>query len=287
MKQIVQHYKGKQESVGSATIFRTIPSHTVQSVGSIIFLDHFPDEFVEPREPSLPDGSFAHPHRGIATFSYILEGEMQHYDSRGNRGIVDAGGIQWMNAGNGIVHDEQPSPEFQQKGGPLHGFQLWINLPAKIKAHDPEYVHLKGANVPEYTFENGIRLRVLVGEYQQVKSPIPTYTNHFIYHLVIGQGKSVMINTNPDQEYAAHLARGQVLINDETLEPKEMIVFSNDEGNIQVVNQSNMAADLLLFGGELLDEKIVPYGPFVMNSLAEIQEAYRDFEAGNYGSINY
>lgn len=287
MKQIIHRFAGTPEAVGSSTVFRTIPNPDIQSVGSIIFLDHFPDEYVKAKEPSLPDGSFAHPHRGLATFSYLLEGELHHFDSRGNQGIIDAGGIQWMNAGNGIVHDEHPSLEFQKVGGPMHGFQLWINLPPDIKAGEPEYKHFKSADVPEITISGNSRLRVLIGEYNKVKSSIPTYTNHFIYHLVLGPSHRTVLETEPDFEYGAHIGRGEVLIDEQQVPAKEMVIFSANENNIEFVNQATETSDILIFGGEPIKEKIVPYGPFVMNSLTEIQQAYRDFEAGKYGTINY
>ena len=288
MKKIVQHYQGREEKVGSTTIYRTIPNPEIQSVGSIIFLDHFPESPQEPKESSPPDGSFAHPHRGIATFSYLLEGELHHFDSRGNQGIIDKGGIQWMNSGNGIVHDEHPSADFQKEGGNMHGFQLWINLPPAIKAKDPEYMHLKGDQVPEYPFTNSSsKLRVLLGEFGELLSPIPLHTKHFIYHLVLGAGDKIELESTTDFEYAAHVAKGEVVISGENVDAKEMIVFEQNNEPLVFENSSDTTVDIIVFDGEPFEEKIVPYGPFVMNSLAEIQEAYRDFEAGKYGTINY
>jgi redox-sensitive bicupin YhaK (pirin superfamily) len=287
MKEIIHHITGQPEAVGSSTVYRTIPAGDLQAVGSIIFLDHFPDEYLEPREPALPDGSFAHPHRGIATFSYLLEGELHHFDSRGNQGIIDAGGIQWMNSGNGIVHDEHPSLSFQKSGGPMHGFQLWLNLPPEIKAKEPEYRCLKAAEVPEVVISDQARLRVLVGAYKTIESSIPRYTNHFIYHVHLESDAHVVIETAPNLEYGAHLALGQLQVNEREVAAKEMVVFSTVGEDIHLSNTSGKEAGILIFGGEPITDKIVPYGPFVMNSLTEVQQAYRDFEAGKYGTINY
>lgn len=286
-KQIVFRYSGRPESVAGQDILRILPNRFVDTVGPFTFLDHFPVTKILAKEPSPPDGSFAHPHRGIATFTYLLEGMMEHYDSMGNHGIVKKGGIQWMKAGKGIVHDEALPSELQQNGGTLHGLQFWINLPAAHKAELPSYLPVQSEEVPEFLLPAGQgKIRVLIGAYETLVSPIPTYTEQYVFHLVLNAGSSHRMRM-PARENAVYLTDGSAQLEGQVFEGPELLILDGEGDVVEIGNKGSAPANILLFGGETYTETIVAQGPFVMNTREEIYKAYLDYRKGHYGTINY
>jgi len=234
------------------------------------------------------NGSGAHPHRGIATLTYILHGEADHLDSKGHHAKVRSGGVQWMKAGNGIIHDEVLNVDPQTNDLLTHAFQFWINLPAKQKNEVPEYMPVQSDEVPKKSLpDNSGWIKVIVGEYEDLKSKIPDYSKQFLYHIHLEDGKTFSITTEKGLEYAAFLPLQNAVINDTEFEKGEFIEFDRFEGIIEIRNNSKDAIDIILFGGESYIEPIVAGGPFVMNTREEIAEAYSDFHKGKYGKISY
>jgi quercetin 2,3-dioxygenase len=234
-----------------------------------------------------PRGTEEHPHRGFITLSYILDGEIEHKDSRGHHGFAQPGGMQYMIAGSGIIHSEKQSEEFSAKGGRLHGFQLWINLPAKDKEHTPEYYNLNDPEIPRHTFDNGAYIKVLAGSYGAVTSPVKTFSPLFVYHVHLPANTTQTINVPADYSIFAYVPEHTVELgadNTPVLGPK-MAIFDDETTEFSLNNPANMAADIMLYGGVPIGEPIVPYGPFVMNTFKEIQTAIYDYEAGKYGTI--
>jgi redox-sensitive bicupin YhaK (pirin superfamily) len=286
-RQIVFRYSGRPETLAGQDLLRILPNRFVDAVGAFTFLDHFPERMMHPKEPGPPDGSFAHPHRGIATFTYLLEGMMEHYDSMGNHGIVKSGGIQWMKAGNGVVHDEAMPSEFQRKGGALHGLQFWINLPADNKAESPEYLPVHAEDVPEILLsEKRGKIRVLIGEYEQEVSAVPAYTHQYLFHLVLEAGASYA-RKEDKMENAAYLTNGEARIDGQNVKGPELLIFDRGVGAVEIENIGDTPLNIMLFGGETYTEPIVAQGPFVMNTREEIYKAYLDYRKGQYGTINY
>lgn len=283
-------YKGRREKLTTdITIFRSLPNARMQSVGSIVFLDHIIEKTYDPKTPEMPNGSFAHPHRGIATFSYLLEGGVHHLDSAGGEGKVYSGGIQWMNAGNGIIHDEFLPYDFQQTGGKFHGLQFWLNLPAKIKAKQPDYKAIQGRDVPEINLpDNKGKLRILLGDYQNKKSEIPNFSEQFMYHIQLNPNYSTTIPTNKNWEYGIYVINEAVKI-DNTIEisEKEIAELTDFGSTITLKNESDKTIDVMVFGGKPYNEPMIAYGPFIMNSEQEIAMAYRDYQHKKYGEIDY
>ncbi len=286
-KRIAAVFGGTDAQVGKLKVNRLLPNRYIHAVGPFVFLDHIYPYIQHPKGASQKDGKFAHPHRGIATFSYLFSGELEHFDSQGNYGIVKAGGAQWMKAGNGIIHDEALSPEFQQKGGVLHSLQFWVNLPAKNKAEEPGYFALQAEDVPEVGLKGAGVLRVLIGEFEGKASPVETYTEQFVYHIRLNASAEYVLKTKPGLEYAVLLPQGRVQVNGSGFNDSELIAFDAEGDEIRFQNTSGDEADIIVFGGEPYLEPIVAEGPFVMNNRGEIADAYRDFFNGNYGSINY
>jgi len=279
---------GQRADIGNITIYRMLPNRYADAVGPFVFLDHFGPTRHAVDEPVQKNGNGAHPHRGIPTLTYILNGEEEHFDSQGNYGKINSGGVQWMKAGGGIVHDGNLNVDPQTNNRLTHGFQFWINLPAKNKTESPQHLAIQANEVPQKMLDDGKGwIKVIVGEYEGLASKIPNYSKQFLYHIHLEAWKQFSIVTESGLEYAALLPLQNVVINDAEFEKGEFIEFDRSEGTIEINNNSEAAVDIILFGGEKYAEPIVAGGPFVMNSQEEIAQAYRDFHNGKYGRIHY
>lgn len=287
-KEITKVYGGINVRVGNLLVNRLLPNKNVQAVGSFVLLDHFYPTIQKPKTPQSVQGKFAHPNRGISTLTYILSGEMEHFDSRGNHGIVGAGGVQWMKAGSGIQQDQDIPHSFQQEGGLLHLLKFWINLPAKNKNDEPEFLHLNADEIPELLLPGDAgKMRILTGSYGIYTSPVKTFSQQFLYHIRLNPKSTFTLNTKEVFEYAAFVPADEAKINNEVFANSELIIFKQDEGDIVLYNNNISEADMIIFGGGPYMETIVAEGPFVMNSQVEIAEAYNDFHLGKYGKIKY
>jgi redox-sensitive bicupin YhaK (pirin superfamily) len=275
--------KGNSAAVGRLSIQRMLPNRYADKVGPFVFLD-----YVAPvvKETITRNGMGAHPHRGIATLTYILQGEVEHFDSAGNEAIIHSGGAQWMKAGNGIIHDENLNYDSQTDSKFIQGFQFWINLPAINKAENPAHIAVQAGEIPKKTFPNESGwLKVVVGSYEDLSSKIPNYSKQFLYHIQLKAGKNLVIEIETEIEVAAFLPAQNAILNDTEFQKGEFVEFDRSAGEIEIKNTSLTTIDILLFGGEEYKEPMVAEGPFVMNSQAEIANAYRDFYAGKYGEI--
>ena len=282
-KKISLSTNGQRADIGDLTIYRILANKYTEAIGPFIFLDH-----IIPKVHSgfTNSGTGAHPHRGIATLSYIIEGEDEHFDSAGNYAKVHSGGIQWMKAGNGIIHDETLNVDSQTKRNQPHALQFWINLPSKNKAEKPEYLAIQSNEVPNKPLPNDSGwIKIIAGSYEDLSSVIPNYSQQFLYHIHLESGKKITISIDEKIEVAAFLPTKNAIVNDVEFQSGEFIEFDRIAGELTFENSSPEATDIILFGGEPYTEPIVAEGPFVMNTESEITAAYRDFHAGKYGKI--
>ena len=292
-KKIAFQYSGQPEHVGFMSIIKSLPNSFANTVGHFVFLDQIPykthkTEWLQKEISSKKQGSFAHPHRGIATVSYIIKGTVEHFDSAGNHGIVHDGGMQWMKAGKGIVHDESIHPNENNAITPFLGTQFWINLPAKNKNDNPEYRAVEATDIPTIMLpENKGKIKVVIGELGEVKAKIPTYSKLFLYHLELNSGKSHTLKIDKNDESAIALLTGKAIINTTAIAANDLLLFDNDGDTIEITNTSNNAINVMIFGGEPYTDPVVFGGPYVMNTQEEIVTSNNDFYAGKYGTINY
>jgi redox-sensitive bicupin YhaK (pirin superfamily) len=288
-KKVTITSEGFRADIGPYKIMRILPNRYVDAVGPFVFLDHaLPMQHAvnEPRRKANGEG--AHPHRGIATLTYMLNGEAVHLDSKGHYAIVKTGGVQWMKAGNGIIHDEVINVDERANNLLTHGLQFWVNLPAVNKAEPADYVPVQSEEVPVKLLDgNAGWIKVIAGSYENLVSEIPAYSKQFIYHVHLEKGQQFSLNTLKEFEYAAFLPLSGVTINDSAHSQGEFIRFSHDDGVIELKNDSQQPSDIILFGGEPYTEAIVAQGPFVMNTHSEIADAWRDYYAGKYGEVDY
>jgi redox-sensitive bicupin YhaK (pirin superfamily) len=269
------------------SVKRVFPNQQLKNIDPFVFLDHFGPAFHQSGASAFEEGTGAHPHRGFITFTYLFEGEMEHKDSRGNRSLVAAGGVQWMKAASGIVHDEKPSKAFLDKGGVIHGLQLWINLPAKHKNDTPQYQPLLNEDVPEIRSSEGNLVRVLIGNYHGQQSPIPTYSPMTVLHVQLAAKNHIELDFTEGWQVAAYLPTGTANLGADfnAVKDSQVAVFEKTGGSVLLQNPNDMPQDIMIYAGQPIGEPIIAYGPFVMDTIAGVQTAYDDFYAGKYGEI--
>jgi redox-sensitive bicupin YhaK (pirin superfamily) len=233
-------------------------------------------------------GAPDHPHRGFETISYIVAGEKLHEDSSGATQLIGAGDVQWMTAGAGIVHSEMPGPSMQRDGGRAHGFQIWVNLPAKSKLAAPGYQYLPKTGIPVATSPDGlIEVTVIAGDVFSVSAAISTHTPVWLQDWRIQPGASAVIEIEPDFNAAAYVFDGQAAFgrDDAVVERSQMALFSTG-GRLKISAASNSdGGRFLLLGGEPINEPVARYGPFVMNTRDELITAFDDYQSGRMGVI--
>jgi redox-sensitive bicupin YhaK (pirin superfamily) len=238
--------------------------------------------------PGEAIGAPAHPHRGFETVTYILQGRMCHEDSGGNSGVMGPGDVQWMTAGRGVVHSELPHPEFLKSGGVMHGFQIWVNLPAEKKMMEPRYQDVPADEIPVAESDDGlVRAVVVAGECLGVSAIIETVIPITYLHVSMLPGGSLKQTLPNELNGLVYCFGGAVKVGAEEgvelVEDGEMAILSKgDEVTFSVPEDAEEGVELLLLAGEPLDEPIARYGPFVMNTEAEIRQAFIDYQSGNF-----
>lgn len=256
---------------------RAIPSKGYEAVGPFIFLDHFgPIEFL----PGEAKGASAHPHAGIETLTLLLEGRSVHKDSLGNMSVMQPGEVQWMRAGRGIIHDEGPDAEIQRTGGRNHGVQLWLNMPKGRKHDDPAYRHFTTGEIPVIAGDKA-SARIVAGRVNEVKGPLESFGAPVVIHASLKAGGSITLDSDA-RELALYTMTGKAVANGQTIEPGQLVRFG--EGDTLTLT-TDQESEILLVGGDPLDAPIVRHGPFVMNTIDELERAVRDYYAGNMGKI--
>lgn len=252
---------------------RVLTGKLQRRLDPFLMLDAFgsdnPDDYIA----GFPD----HPHRGFETVTYMLSGRMRHRDSAGHEGLLENGGVQWMSAGCGVIHSELP----EQVEGVMEGFQLWLNLPAANKMGAPWYRDFPSAAIPEYVTPDGITVRVIAGSSNGVAGAVTREITEPLYldvHLPAGAAFSTALPATHNA--FIYVYRGRVSIGDNQVEAQRMGILSNATEADGVTIKAAQEARLILVAGKPINEPIVQYGPFVMNTQQEINQALDDFRAG-------
>ncbi|MDZ4737080.1 MAG: pirin family protein [Rhodospirillaceae bacterium] len=249
-------------------------------VSPFLLLDYAgPAEF---QPASQPRGVEMHPHRGFETVTIVYQGDVEHRDTAGNEGRIGPGDVQWMTAAKGILHEEMHGRDFTEKGGTLEMVQLWVNLPARDKMTAPRYQEIVDRTIPAVSLDDkGSIARIIAGDFNGTKGPAKTFTPVNLWDLRFKAGSRTTL-TLPDGFTGILLVlRGSVRVNDsETVGTAELALFDHDGEVIELAASED--ATLLMMSGEPIDEPIVGYGPFVMNTEDEIRQAITDFNAGRF-----
>jgi len=263
--------------VGDGFPVRTLFSYNTPDaeISPFLMLDYAgPTEFAP---ASKPRGVGLHPHRGFETVTLLYQGEVEHHDTAGNGGLIGPGEVQWMTAAKGLLHEEMHSDAFTRQGGTFEAIQLWVNLPAKYKMDNPHYQAIASAQITVVKLdEKGSLLRVIAGAYQGAKGPAKTYTPINLWDLRLLAGLTVQLHLSEGYTTLVFAMKGSIEINHSaTLNDVELALFDR-KGNV-VTLTARKDATLLVMSGEPIDEPIVGYGPFVMNTQEEIRQALADF----------
>ncbi|HAT1621339.1 TPA: pirin family protein [Raoultella planticola] len=286
MKQITGVYTAPtQHWVGDGFPVRSLFSYQThgEPLSPFLLLDyagphHFP-------AGSGRRGVGEHPHRGFETVTIVYSGEVEHRDSTGKGGVIGPGDVQWMTAGAGILHEEFHSAEFTRTGGELKMIQLWVNLPAKDKMTQPGYQSITADVIPAVELPNKAgHMRVIAGRYEDIVGPAHTFSPLNVWDLQLNQSQEITLHQPDGWSTALVVLEGEIVVNGEdNAREGQLVVFSQKGETLHLAARSH--AKVLLMAGEPLQEPIVGYGPFVMNTKTQIAEAVRDFNSGRFGQI--
>lgn len=271
--------------VGDGFPVRTVfPSHGVRDLSPFLMLDYAGPVNFKPS--NRPRGVEQHPHRGFETVTISYQGSVDHRDSSGNSGTINAGDVQWMTAASGIVHEEMHGKDFTAKGGDFEMVQLWVNLPAAAKMSKPGYQGIVSGQIPRVELGPGAYGRVIVGELNGVKGPAKTFTPVNVFDVRLEAGGRGDLHLPAGQNSAIVLLRGEVVVNGSSALKGEAQIAPLSPSGESVLLEAKAESLLLVLSGEPINEPVASYGPFVMNSEAELRQAVEDYQAGRMGRVH-
>lgn len=283
---------------GGFVVNRPFPTRQLMDFDPFLLLDEMgPVDY----EPGAAKGAPDHPHRGFETVTYMLAGRFGHKDSAGHSGTLAPGDVQWMTAGAGVIHSEMPDPEFTRTGGRMHGLQLWVNLPASDKMTAPRYQEMPHAQIPQGRSADGkATVKVIAGESLGAKAAIETRTPILYLHFTLAPGAQVeqpvpagwnvfAYGLSGAAQYGASSGKSSGVngASGEAIDAQQMVAFAGDGDTVTIAAPADATGpvEVLLIGGLPLNEPVVRYGPFVMNTEQEIRDAVLDYQAGRMGRI--
>lgn len=271
---------------GGFPVRRPFPTRALSYIDPFLLFDHLGPVAWPPGEAiGAPD----HPHRGFETVTYLLEGSMVHVDSAGHRGTLAPGDVQWMTAGRGIVHSELPEPSYKARGGVLHGFQIWVNLPAKDKMMAPRYQDIAAAAIPRASSADGkTQVRVIAGEALGASAVIDTRIPITYLHYTLAPGACTVQPVSLGHTALVYVIDGTVQVGPRRQPVHEgQMAKLSDGARVQLLVGDDIlqSANVLLLAGAPLNEPVARYGPFVMNTEAEVRQAVRDYQEGRLTSV--
>lgn len=287
MKKVLGRYgNDRGHWVGDGFPVRSLFSYDAagKQVTPFLLLDYAGPHNFEPTHQRRGVGQ--HPHRGFETVTIVYDGEVEHRDSTGQGGVIGPGDVQWMTAGGGILHEEFHSPAFARTGGPFRMVQLWVNLPAKDKMARPGYQSILNADIPTVTLpDNAGTARIIAGQFgAEAKGPASTFTPINVWDVRLNQDAETTLDLPEGHTAIVVVLSGHVTVNgDQPAGAAEALLLDRKGDSVTLTADAD--AVLLVLTGEPIDESIVGYGPFVMNSEAEIRQAITDFNSGRFGEI--
>lgn len=274
---------GSAHMVGDGFPVRNLfPSNDLdREVSPFLMLDYAGPQYFSPTDD--PRGVGEHPHRGFETVTIVYEGVVAHRDSAGNAGVIGPGDVQWMTAASGIVHEEFHEKEFAKKGGTLHAIQLWVNLPRASKMSAPGYQTVLNADIPSIDLGGG-ELRVIAGSFQGRKGPAHTFTPIQLYDIQLKARSRAALALPDGHNTSIFVLQGAVSVNGSPQAGEAELIVCARNGS-QVTIEAQEGSRLLIMSGEPIEEPIARYGPFVMNTKAELVQAVQDYQAGKMGHL--
>lgn len=265
---------------GGFVVRRPFPVHGLSYVDPFLLIDEMgPVDYAPGEAIGAPD----HPHRGFETVTYIIDGEMEHEDSHEHRGSLRSGDVQWMTAGSGVIHSEVPSHAMMEKGGRMHGFQIWINLPREKKMMQPRYQEYTSEKLPVVT-DNGRWIRVIAGEVDGQRSPIETTVPTTMLHVKLDANASADLRVAAGSNVIVHAMSGAGTVNGNNVAAHKAGILSGSPEAVRL-EAGKDGFEVLFLAGMPLHERVARYGPFVMTTMDELEQAFEDYRSGNFGEI--
>lgn len=267
-----------RDDIADLTTRRPVPNRGLDQVDPFLFLNHHGPQTYRPGNTGLPFGP--HPHRGFETVTFILEGSLAHMDTGGHESIIDAGGVQWMTAGSGLIHAELSPPEFKRAGGDLEILQLWVNLPSRLKMTTPRYTGLQADAIPAITTKGGAIVHLVSGDFEGQSGPVDSLTGVMMSTVAVPDGASVTLPAPKGRNVFFYVVRGEVSTTEGSARAFDLVEFADDGDTVEI---SAKGDTVLLYGhADPINEPVVARGPFVMNTEAEIRDAIADYQAGKF-----
>lgn len=278
-RSVARIHAAHRDDIGDLVTRRPLPGPGLDQIDPFLFLNHHGPQTYPPRNHGLPFGP--HPHRGFETVTFILEGSLAHYDTGGHESIIEAGGVQWMTAGSGLIHAEVSPPAFKRDGGPMEILQLWVNLPGRLKMTAPGYTGVQQADIPRVAIAGGAgHLHLVAGEFDGARGPIQPLTGVFMSTVRLDRGARAALPAPQGRSVFLYVVRGEVHIAGARV-PHWHLASMHDDGDLIEVEATDDA--LLLYGhADPIREPVVARGPFVMNTEAEIRQAMVDYQMGRF-----
>lgn len=279
MRTIKRSYKAEYRPIADLITYSPMPTRQLRMIDPFLFLNHHGPQIYQPGNKGLPFGP--HPHRGMETVTFILDGDIAHKDSGGNNSVIEGGGVQWMTAGKGLTHAEVSSEKFKKEGGPLEILQLWVNLPARLKMTAPKYKGLQKEEIPVTSMDGEkVRAQVVSGQLNGTRGAFETQTDITLGTIFFKPEGVFTAKIPVDHNILCYVIKGEIKINGEIIQSLHLVEFNNDDENLRI---EALAESTVLFGhAEPFNEPVVAQGPFVMNTMEEIEQAYQDYQQGKF-----
>lgn len=282
-RSINQVVKAERVKMGDVWLYQSIPLRGIEMVDPFLLIHHWFDTLKGGANPAEV-GVGPHPHRGFAPVTFVFKGAVHHRDSLGHSEIVRAGGTQWMHSGSGLVHSERPDAKSAVEGGEFEIIQFWVNVPASDKMSKPFYKPLHAGETPSVKLDEGrVNVAVVSGELNGVKGAIGTSTPQTLLRLDGRAGQKFQLPLSQKSNALLYVLNGSVNVGEHTSRDRELVWFQNDGDHIELQFLEDTRA--IVLSGEPINEKVVSYGPFVMNTEREIREAITDFQMGKMGTL--
>jgi redox-sensitive bicupin YhaK (pirin superfamily) len=269
----------QRDDIADLVTRRPLPGPGLPQIDPFLFLNHHGPQTYAPGNHGLPFGP--HPHRGFETVTFILEGSLAHHDTGGHAYVVDAGGVQWMTAGSGLIHAELSPPEFKRDGGRMEILQLWVNLPSRLKMTAPRYTGVQADAIPVLPLGEGSELHLISGSFADAQGPVESLTDVFMSVVALAPGAELRLPVPVARSVFLYAVRGDATVAGKPLPQWHLAEIAHDGDTLAIASQ---AGALLLFGhADPIAEPVVAHGPFVMTTREEIVQAIQDYQAGRFG----
>jgi len=281
MRNIKKLHKAEYRPIGDLKTWSPMPTRDLQMLDPFLFLNHHGPQTYDANNQGLPFGP--HPHRGMETVTFIIEGDITHKDTGGHNSVIEAGGVQWMTAGSGLLHAEVSSEKFKKNGGDLEILQLWVNLPQRLKMMQPQYKGLQKDQISVWeNEERSVKAQVVSGNFKGIRGAFDTPTSVDLAVVDFNANTSIELEIPRDETIFFYVISGELQVNDILVPALHLAEFSN---NSEILNiKASVESKLLIGHAKPQNENVVFGGPFVMNSEDEIRQAYDDFHSGKMGS---